>query len=132
MTPDSGGAGEFRGGLGFQRILRATRTDITASQCTDRHRVRTWGLLGGKEGGNGATLIQLDGKSDWQPVTEVFGKVSSSKYSNITIRPGDRVKLVVPGGGGYGKPSDREKERIEEDIREGFITEKAASLDYGL
>ena len=130
MTTDSGGAGQYRGGLGFQRILRATSTEITASQCTDRHRVGTWGLLGGKQGGNGATLVQPFGRDDWRPVTEVFGKTSSSKYSNITIKPGDKVKLVVPGGGGYGKPEKRERERIEEDINEGFVSEEAAVSDY--
>ena len=34
------------------------------------------------------------------------------------------------GGGGYGKPEKRERERIEEDINEGFVSEKAAVSDY--
>ena len=130
MTPDSGGAGKFRGGLGFQRILRATRTEITASQCTDRHRVRPWGLFEGEPGKNGATLIQSHNENEWKPVTEAFGKSSSSKYSNITFKPGDKVKLIVPGGGGYGRPQDRDKERIYEDLREGFITASNAKKDY--
>ena len=46
------------------------------------------------------------------------------------IKPGDKVKLVVPGGGGYGKPEKRERERIEEDINEGFVSEEAAVSDY--
>ena len=132
MTPDSGGAGAFRGGLGYHKTLRATTTEITASQCTDRHRIKTWALFGGKEGGNGATLIQHKDRDDWRPVTEAFGKVSSSKYSNITLKPGDRVRLSVSGGGGYGRPEDRERERIEEDLREGYITPEGAKRDYGV
>ena len=89
-------------------------------------------LFGGKEGGNGATLIQNKDRADWRPVTEAFGKVSSSKYSNITLRPGDRVRLSVSGGGGYGRPEDREREMIEEDLREGYITREGARRDYGV
>ena len=131
MTSDSGGAGAYRGGLGYHKTLRATTTEITASQCTDRHRIKTWALFGGKEGGNGATLIQNKDRADWRPVTEAFGKVSSSKYSNITLKPGDRVRLSVSGGGGYGRPEDRERELIEEDLREGYITPDGARRDYG-
>ena len=132
MTPDSGGAGAYRGGLGFHKTLRATTTDITASQCTDRHRIKTWALFGGKEGGNGATLIQQKDRDDWRPVTEAFGKVSSSKYSNITLKPGDRVRLSVSGGGGYGNPQERDQSMIAEDLREGYITPEGARRDYGV
>ena len=36
------------------------------------------------------------------------------------------------GGGGYGRPQDRERERIEEDLREGYITQEGARRDYGV
>ena len=108
-----------------------TCTEITASQCTDRHRIKTWGLRGGGEGAVGATLIQPGGAADWRPVTETHGKASSSKYSNILLRPGDRVRLVVPGGGGYGAPAERAREAIEEDIAEGYVTPDAARREYG-
>jgi len=132
MTPDSGGAGTYRGGLGYHKTLRATTTEITASQCTDRHQVKTWALFGGKEGGNGATLIQQKDRDDWRPVTEAFGKMSSSKYSNITLKPGDRVRLAVSGGGGYGNPAEREPRLIEEDLKEGYITPEGARKNYGV
>ncbi len=131
MTPDSGGAGRHRGGLGYGKTLRARDTEITASQCTDRHRIKTWGLLGGGEGTVGATLVQQKGRDDWRPVTEAFGKTSSSKYSNILLKPGDRVRLIVPGGGGYGEAAERERAMIEEDLAEGYITPEGARRDYG-
>ena len=132
MMPDSGGAGAHRGGLGYQKTLRATTTEITASQCTDRHAVKTWALFGGKEGANGATLVQQKGRDDWRPVTEAYGKASSSKYSNISLMPGDRVRLSVSGGGGYGKPEERDPELVAEDLREGYITPEGARRDYGV
>ena len=48
----------------------------------------------------GATLVRPEGADAWRPVTETHGKASSSKYANIRLRPGDRVRLIVPGGGG--------------------------------
>jgi 5-oxoprolinase (ATP-hydrolysing)/N-methylhydantoinase B len=132
LVSDSGGAGMYRGGLGYQRTLRATTAKITASQCTDRHRIKTWALFGGKEGGNGATFIQQVGRTDWRTFTEAFGKASSSKYSNVTLRPGDRVRLVVSGGGGYGDPKQRDRAMIEEDLREGYVSAEAARREYGM
>ena len=131
LLADSGGAGKFRGGLGFQKTLRARGAEITASQCTDRHKVKTWALFGGGEGNNGATLIRKDGANGWQTVVEAYGKRSSSKFSNITLRPGDRVRLEVSGGGGYGDPKTRERAQIEEDLREGYVTQGAARRLYG-
>ena len=131
MTPDSGGPGRHRGGLGYRKTLRTLSAEITASQCTDRHRIKTWGLLGGQEGAVGATLICPDGRDDWRPVTETHGKASSSKYANIRLRPGDRVRLIVPGGGGYGEPRERAPEAVEEDLAEGYVTPEAARRDYG-
>jgi 5-oxoprolinase (ATP-hydrolysing)/N-methylhydantoinase B len=131
LIPDSCGAGKYRGGLGFRKTLRAHGAEITASQCTDRHRVKTWALFGGREGRNGATLIQSKGRKDWRTVVEAFDKRSSSKFSNIPLKSGDRVRLEVSGGGGYGDPKQRDPALIKEDIREGFITAAAARGVYG-
>jgi N-methylhydantoinase B len=131
LMPDSGGPGRFRGGLGWRRTLLNTEVEITGSQCTDRHEVRPWALFGGHEGGNGATLIRKAGSEDWRTVRDLFGKASTSKYSNITLSPGDRIRLSVPGGGGYGDPNEREPWRIEEDLREGYVSAESAARDYG-
>ncbi len=131
LIPDSAGAGAHRGGLGYRKTLRAVAPEITASQCTDRHRVKTWALFGGGQGRNGATLFQQNGRSDWRTTVDAYGKRSSSKYSNVALHAGDRVRLEVSGGGGYGDPKTRERAQIEEDLREGYVTPAAARSLYG-
>ena len=130
LVEDSGGPGQYRGGLGYSRTLLAD-VEITGSQCSDRHRVRPFALFGGMPGGNGATLIQKAGSDQWRTVKELYGKVSSSKYANVRFAPGDRIRLITPGGGGYGEPRERERERIEEDVREGYVSAASAARDYG-
>jgi N-methylhydantoinase B/oxoprolinase/acetone carboxylase alpha subunit len=127
---DSGGPGQYRGGLGYSRTLLAD-VEITGSQCSDRHRVQPFALFGGMPGGNGATLIQKAGSDDWRTVKELYGKVSSSKYANVRFEPGDRIRLTTPGGGGYGDPRERERERIAQDVREGYVSPESAARDYG-
>jgi N-methylhydantoinase B len=87
LVQDSGGPGEYRGGLGYRRTLLATQVEINGSQCSDRHVVQPWALFGGRPGGNGATVIKKAGSDRWRTVKELYGKVSSSKYANIKLQP---------------------------------------------
>ena len=132
LLTDSGGAGKFRGGLSTGKRLLCRSTPITASQMTDRHRIKPWGLYGGMEGSNGATLVQSAGSKEWLTVSQAFNKRSSSKYSNITLRPGDRIHLIAPGGGGWGNPRERDRAMVQEDLAEGYISATSAEENYGL
>lgn len=131
MVQDSGGAGQWRGGLGYRRTLLATSVPITGSQCSDRHEVKPWPIFGGEPGGNGGTLIKKAGTDEWKTVRELYHKVSSSKYANIVLEPGDRIQLITPGGGGYGDPHAREAAAIAEDVAEGYVSAAAATASYG-
>ena len=71
------------------------------------------------------------GSGEWLTVRELYGKVSSSKFANITLEPGDRIRLTTPGGGGYGEPTKRDPEALAEDIREGYVSPGAAARFYG-
>ena len=44
---------------------------------------------------------------------------------------GDRVNLMVPGGGGYGDPKLRDRMTVVEDVLEGYISRDRARQDYG-
>jgi N-methylhydantoinase B len=131
LVTDSGGAGKWRGGLGYRRTLLTTEVPITGSQCSDRHEVKPWAIFGGEPGGNGGTLIKKNGSNEWKTVKELYGKVSSSKFANITFEPGDRIKLTAPGGGGYGDPAARDPAAVAEDVAEGYVSRTAAKEIYG-
>ena len=131
LVTDSGGAGKWRGGLGYRRTLLATEVPITGSQCSDRHEVEPWAIFGGQPGGNGGTLIKKNGSAEWKTVKELYGKVSSSKFANITFEPGDRIKLTAPGGGGYGRPAERDPAAVAEDVAEGYVSKEGAKGVYG-
>ncbi|MDH1270774.1 hydantoinase B/oxoprolinase family protein [Rhizobium pusense] len=128
---DAGGAGKYRGGLGYSKQMLCLNDEIICSQMTDRHLLAPWGLEGGQEGGTGATLVQKSGKQQWETMREAYGKASTSRYSNVKIKRGDRVRLVTPGGGGYGDPAKRDPEAIAEDVREGYVSKQAAQKFYG-
>lgn len=132
LSQDSGGAGTFRGGLGFTRTLMATAKEITVSQCTDHHEVAPWALFGGREGGLGSTFIQKADSETWRTVADTYRKVSTSKFANIRVMEGDRLQITVPGGGGYGDPRQRNRELVRDDLLDGFISETAARDTYGL
>ncbi len=62
---------------------------------------------------------------------QAFGKVSPSKYANVHVHPGDRVRVSSPGGGGYGNPRRRDPALVAEDVREGYVSREAAARIYG-
>ena len=132
FNEDSAGAGEFRGGVGYTKTLTCLNDEITLSQMTDRHKTEPWGLNGGLPGGKGSTSFMLSGTSEWVDACEAYNKASPSKYSNIPIRKGDRVRLVLPAGGGYGDPKKRDRRAVADDVAEGYISAKAARDVYGL
>ncbi|WP_244619193.1 hydantoinase B/oxoprolinase family protein [Rhizobium sp. 18055] len=131
LVQDSGGAGEWRGGLGMRRVLRLENAEITASQCTDHHEFGPHGLIGGSTGGLGRTRFEPAGDDGWSTAGTTFGKTCDSKYANIRLGPGTRVELVTPGGGGYGVAGNRSRKMIENDIAEGYVSEAAAYHLYG-
>ena len=61
----------------------------------------------------------------------MFGTVSPSKFTNIVLTGGDEVRIDSPGGGGYGDARERERDRVERDVFEGFITAAQARAVYG-
>jgi N-methylhydantoinase B len=132
LVPDSGGAGKFRGGLGTERILEVRAPEITVSALFDRMQIPPWGLDGGGPGGKTGIAIRRAGDSEFRLFTEVFHTVSPSKFSNIILKQGDQVRIVSSGGGGYGDPRDRDREKVRDDVRNHYVSPMQARDLYGV
>lgn len=121
LIPDSEGPGRFRGGLGLTRSISILSPSAFITLSTERKQVQPWGLFEGKEArGSKCYLINPEGEQQ-----ELGTKVTRSVNEKTT------VVIETSGGGGLGNPEKRSKERIREDVREGFIGEDRARAMYG-
>ncbi|HKP18764.1 MAG TPA: hydantoinase B/oxoprolinase family protein [Gaiellaceae bacterium] len=134
LIRDSGGAGRMRGGLGTRRILRVGQgAQVTVNALFDRTKpgFGAYGLDGGQKGNQAAILVKRAGDTEFRTFSEVFGTVSPSKFTNILLTEGDEVLIASPGGGGYGDARERDRERVAEDVEQGFVSASAAREIYG-
>ena len=130
--PDSGGAGEHRGGLSTTRTLEVVADEITLSCLFDRAKIPGWGLFGGMSGGRSQLLVKRVGDDTFRTFVEAFNTVSPTKFTNVILKRGDVVRYVTPGGGGYGDPLRRAPEQVLADVRNGWVSLAAAERDYGV
>lgn len=131
LSTDSGGPGKFRGGLGGERVFTVTVPEVTVSALLNRMRTEPWGILGGGAGAVGGLWVRRGGTGEWRTFIEEFDTKSPSKFSGVTLREGDQVKIVMPGGGGYGDPAERDPQLVTRDLRDGFVSATAARELYG-
>jgi len=129
LRKDSAGAGRTRGGLGDARVIEVT-TETYLSACADRFASQPWAVGEGMPGASNQFAIERDGVE--RPFTEVFGISSPSKFSNLLLRPGDRVIIRAGGGGGFGPPRERPADRVAWDVRNEFVSPEAARALYGV
>jgi N-methylhydantoinase B/oxoprolinase/acetone carboxylase alpha subunit len=105
--------------------------EVTVSALLNRMKTEPWGVLGGGEGAVGGLWVRRAGNEEWRTFVEEFGTVSPSKFSGVTLRTGDQVKILMPGGGGYGDPARRERASVRRDVEEGFVSDEVARTVYG-
>ncbi|WP_424987434.1 hydantoinase B/oxoprolinase family protein [Microbulbifer sp. S227A] len=118
LREGSGGAGAWRGGLGqVIEIEPRAGYDFYFNAMFDRVDNAARGRDGGGAGAPGRVEL-------------ADGTALRSKGRQL-VRNGQRLRLSLPGGGGYGAPSDRDAERVAEDLRAGFISAAQAEQDYG-
>lgn len=117
-----GGAGEYRGGRGLVRDYRITADWAGVTATFGRHIYRPWGMAGGQSGSpNYVEFIRADGRH------EMYGKCA-----RYMLKRGEVARLHTGTGGGYGSPARRPLERIQEDVKNGYITLEQAERDYGV
>ncbi|MDJ0683653.1 MAG: hydantoinase B/oxoprolinase family protein [Alphaproteobacteria bacterium] len=123
LRPDSGGAGEHRGGLGAVYEIELLEEEADAFLFGERGRHRPPGVVGGAPAQANKFLYQSN--SGWD------APAMTSKMVGLKLKRGQRVRLETPGGGGYGPAANRDAAAVAEDVRLGYVTEDAAAQDYG-
>jgi N-methylhydantoinase B len=123
LIPDSGGAGKWRGGLGFARDYRILAEEVRFSMRTDKHQIAPWGSAHGADGGKGACIINPRSQSE---------RRLPSRFGDYQLAKNDIVRLERPGGGGLGDPFARPVEMVLEDVRQGYVSAERAVTDYGV
>ncbi len=127
FVADSGGPGYNRGGLGQElefEILDGgmpeahfVESSVRISGRVESGVMPAYGRCGGETGRGGG--LWLDGQA-----------VEHGVYRKLA--PGQRVRFVMTGGGGYGNPLEREPERVLADVRDGKVSLDSARRDYGV
>jgi N-methylhydantoinase B len=116
LIPDSGGAGEFRGGQAQRLSFKITSEDpVTMTIRHERVKYPPRGLLGGKAGSPGCDYVN--------------GERIPAKI-RMDLKNDDVVTFDTPGGGGIGRPETRATDMIISDIDSGAVTKEAAERDY--
>ena len=119
LAADSGGAGEHRGGNGLDFDVRLLE-DAELTSVVDRTTTAPAGLAGGCSARpNGAFLLLPDGE-----------RTACAKATRLRTPEGSVLELRTGGGGGFGEPARRSPAAVLADVREGYVTEERARLDY--
>lgn len=121
VRQDSEGAGEYRGGLGVRRIYEILGDECYVTLWLERSKTPAWGLFGGEQALGPVVIINRGTKEEQR----------YRKVNRLKLKKGDLVELCTGGGGGFGKPGDRDKSRVKDDLESGYISEKRAEETYG-
>ena len=119
LAKDSCGAGEFRGGLGldleFEMIEETFITTVV-----ERTKNPPWGIKDGKAGrANNVQVIKKNGDKFFMP-----------KKSGYKLDKGDKIIFLTGGGGGYGNPKFRKIEKIENDLKQEYLSKKYVEENF--
>ena len=122
MFQDSGGPGAYRGGLGY---LKDVEILVDGHFLTVSYRTifSCFGVNGGAAGRSGGAIINPGTPQEEQ----VFYKREA-----IPVKAGDIVRIITPGGGGWGDPLARIPEWVRRDVQRGLVSADGARDDYGV
>jgi N-methylhydantoinase B len=122
LAVDSGGPGQFRGGLGYEKVLRM-REDGYFMSIADRSILSCWGVNGGRAGRPFQITIDPGGTGEREVDALADGEF---------VPAGTVIRIRTTGGGGWGDPLLRDPALVVRDVRWGKVSRAAAAADYGV
>jgi N-methylhydantoinase B len=122
LVEDTGGAGRFRGGPAGEIVYGPLHDPMTVAYFAEMHEDPPKGTRGGGEGCRSqVSKIRRDGGEEPLPPIGL-----------VELQPGEYIRGLESGGGGYGNPLERDPNRVRHDVLEGWITLPAARDTYGV
>ncbi len=121
IREDSGGIGKYRGGNGTYREY-LVQADSDLFLWFERSKTTAWGLFDGEDGLPPNVIVQRPDED----TLEVL------KINGIKVRSGTVIKSLTGGGGGYGKPFERDPEAVRQDVIDGYVSLEHARTAYGV
>ena len=122
FVTDSGGAGKWRGGLGVRYSIKFYDHDPFLAIFGDGVKNPPFGLYGGLPGSTNYLVIN-EGTEE-EDVLPAKGMRQ--------LKAGDVYSIRSSGGGGWGRPYERDAERVLDDVRNGYVSLEAAEKVYGV
>jgi N-methylhydantoinase B len=122
LALDSGGAGRYRGGLGYDKHIRMLR-DAHFMSIADRSILSCWGVRGGRAGKPFSVTIDPGGSAE----REVDALADAEP-----VQAGEVIRIRTTGGGGWGDPLDRPYSEVQRDVRWRKVSVDGAADDYGV
>ena len=124
LRPDSGGAGQYRGGLGAVYEIELLEEQADVFLFGERGKYPPRGIVGAGDGALNRFQYQQDDGEHAPPM--------ASKMLGIDLRRGQRLRLETPGGGGWGEARNRDPEAIAADVSAGFVSPENARALYAV
>src|SRR5882724_5478498 len=122
LAVDSGGAGQFRGGLGYDKHIRML-ADAHFMSIADRSILACWGVNGGRAGRPFSVTIDPGGPNERE-----VDALADAEF----VQAGEVIRIRTTGGGGWGDPLDRDPQAVLRDVRWRKVSADAARDDYGV
>jgi N-methylhydantoinase B len=133
LIQDSGGPGEFRGGLSLRVGFSPTEIDVAVSHTTNRTKEGPPGIFGGRHGRPGRSIKDYD-REDSRIVGgwSEDGSWRICMFANLPVKEGEDITLELQGGGGWGDSLTRDPQKVLEDVLDGYVSLEAAEKDYSV
>ena len=123
LTRDTGGAGKYRGGVAIIRDWRYVGDEpANLTIRSDRRDHPPYGLSGGLSGSPSSNVVNPGTGKE---------RILRTMVTD-TLQPGDLIRHIQPGAGGWGDPFQRDPTAVERDVQDDKVSIAKAEELYGV
>ena len=122
LACDSGGPGQYRGGLGYEKHIRMLKDGFFMC-IADRSILSCWGVKGGRAGRPFEVVIDPGGPNE---------RVMEGLVDDEPVKAGEIIRIRTTGGGGWGDPLERDTAMVARDVLWEKVSVDGAEQDYGV